>query len=77
VLASYTQGGVLTGVVSVNAPRAFNVAARMLLSEPIPSYLGPSVAEPLGVPEPAAVPEPEAMAVAMAARPPERRLRAV
>jgi NADPH-dependent 2,4-dienoyl-CoA reductase/sulfur reductase-like enzyme len=77
VLASYTQAGALTGVVAVNAPRAFNVAARMLLSEPMPSYLGAAVPEPVGVPEPVSVPEPVREEMAMVARQPERRLRAV
>jgi hypothetical protein len=53
VVAGYVQGGRLAGVVAVNAPRAFNVACRTLLSEP--------AAYPVRVPAPAPVtaPEPE------------------
>jgi NADPH-dependent 2,4-dienoyl-CoA reductase/sulfur reductase-like enzyme len=42
VVASYTERGRLAGVVAVNAPRAFAVACRTLLAEPV----APLVAEP-------------------------------
>ena len=44
VVASYAERGRLTGVVAVNAPRAFAVATRTMLAEPV---------APAAVPEPA------------------------
>jgi NADPH-dependent 2,4-dienoyl-CoA reductase/sulfur reductase-like enzyme len=37
VIASYSENGRLVGVAAVNAPRAFNVACRTLLTEPLPA----------------------------------------
>jgi NADPH-dependent 2,4-dienoyl-CoA reductase/sulfur reductase-like enzyme len=37
VVADYVEDGRLTGVVAVNAPRAFTVACRTLLAEPAPA----------------------------------------
>lgn len=71
VVASYSHNGRLTGVVAVNAPRAFTVASRMLAAEPIPSYFD----QPAAVEEPApAWAEQPAVAEVAMERP---RLRAV
>ncbi|HST63756.1 MAG TPA: oxidoreductase C-terminal domain-containing protein, partial [Mycobacteriales bacterium] len=51
VVASYVENGRLAGVSAVNAPRAFNVACRTLLSEPA-AYPAPA---PIAIP----APEPE------------------
>jgi NADPH-dependent 2,4-dienoyl-CoA reductase/sulfur reductase-like enzyme len=69
VVASYSHNGRLTGVVAVNAPRAFTVASRMLAAEPVPTWHDHAVAEPA----PAWAGQPAAPEVAME-RP---RLRAV
>ena len=52
VVASYVRRGRLTGVVAVNAPRAFNVACRMLLAEPLPAPARPPMPTPAPVPRP-------------------------
>ena len=44
VVASYAEGGRLTGIVSVNAPRAFTVATRTLLANPLPVQPAEAVA---------------------------------
>jgi NADPH-dependent 2,4-dienoyl-CoA reductase/sulfur reductase-like enzyme len=51
VIASYSHNGRLTGVVAVNAPRAFTVASRMLAAEPLPTFfdLPAEVEEPAPV----------------------------
>jgi len=49
VVADYVEDGRLAGVVAVNAPRAFTVACRTLLNEPIPAPAPPRVT----IPEPA------------------------
>lgn len=51
VVAGYVEGGRLAGVVAVNAPRAFNVACRTLLTEP--------AVYPAPAPVPILAPEPE------------------
>lgn len=56
VVASYLQRGRLAGVVAVNAPRAFNLACRTLLTEPLPAPARPPVEVP--VPTPVAAPLP-------------------
>lgn len=56
VVASYVERGRLAGVVAVNAPRAFNVACRMLLAEPLPAPARPPVPVPVPVPTPAQLP---------------------
>jgi NADPH-dependent 2,4-dienoyl-CoA reductase/sulfur reductase-like enzyme len=53
VVAHYVEGGRLTGVVAVNAPRAFTVACRTLLAEPAPA----PVPAPVTIPAPAPVQE--------------------
>lgn len=55
VVAGYVEDGRLAGVVAVNAPRAFNVACRTLLTEPA-AY---PVAYPVAAPVAAPAPEPE------------------
>jgi hypothetical protein len=39
-------------MVAVNAPRAFNVACRMLLAEPLPAPARPPMPTPAPVPRP-------------------------
>jgi NADPH-dependent 2,4-dienoyl-CoA reductase/sulfur reductase-like enzyme len=47
VIASYSTRGRLTGVVAVNAPRAFGVASRMLAAEPVPGWFDQPAATPV------------------------------
>lgn len=47
VVASYAERGRLTGVVAVNAPRAFAVATRTLLAEPVAPPVVPEPALPV------------------------------
>jgi NAD(P)H-nitrite reductase large subunit len=81
VVASYSQRGRLTGVVAVNAPRAFTVASRMLAAEPVPTWFDhAAVAEPAPAwagQSASAGPPAWAGQPAAAEAPPERRLRAV
>ena len=46
VVADYVEDGRLTGVVAVNAPRAFTVACRTLLAEPAPAPVRVTIPEP-------------------------------
>ncbi len=46
VVASYAERGRLAGVVAVNAPRAFAVATRTLLAEPVAPMVIPEPAQP-------------------------------
>jgi hypothetical protein len=50
VVASYSTHGRLTGVVAVNAPRAFGVASRMLTAEPAPGWFEQAAALPVRLP---------------------------
>lgn len=50
VVASYVERGRVAGVVAVNAPRAFAVACRMLLAEPLPAPVRPPVLAPVPAP---------------------------
>lgn len=79
VVASYSHRGRLTGVVAVNAPRAFTVASRMLAAEPVPTWFDHAPAEPAPAwaGPPTAEHAPAWAGQAAAGAPPERRLRAV
>ena len=46
VVADYVEDGRLVGVVAVNAPRAFTVACRTLLNEPVPAPVRVTIPEP-------------------------------
>ena len=46
VVADYVEDGRLAGVVAVNAPRAFTVACRTLLNEPVPAPVRVTIPEP-------------------------------
>ena len=46
MVADYVEDGRLAGVVAVNAPRAFTVACRTLLNEPVPAPVRVTIPEP-------------------------------
>jgi len=46
VVADYVEDGRLVGVVAVNAPRAFTVACRTLLNQPVPAPVRVTIPQP-------------------------------
>jgi NADPH-dependent 2,4-dienoyl-CoA reductase/sulfur reductase-like enzyme len=77
VVASYSHNGRLTGVVAVNAPRAFTVASRMLAAEPVLTWFDHAAAAEAAPAVPAMSAAPAWAGQPAAEERPERRLRAV